>query len=117
MEVDMPHSCLGALTYHYHGLVGFLVSDDAIRLVEATAAGGAVYRFTWAPLKKVLRAVIFILIASVAITALQRSEVSTFTHRMRPCYRDKVPYLQSPEPIKISPNRDANAYPAALSAA
>jgi hypothetical protein len=117
MEVKMPHSCIGALAHHYHGLVGFLMSDDAIKVVEATAAGGAIYRFTWKPLKKVLLPIILLLLGSMMITKMQTSEVSTFAHRMKPCYRDKVPHQQSPEPVKNNPERDTNAYPMAWSAA
>ncbi len=113
----MPHSCIGAISFHYHGLVEFIMSDSAFRVVEATAAGTAIYSSAWTPVKKVLRPVALILIASMVVAEMQRSEVSTFAHRMRPCVPIKVTPQQSPEPVKSSPYRNANAHIEAWSAA
>ena len=105
----MPHSCFGALTHHYYGLVAFLMSDDAVKIVEVTAAGGAIYRFTWKPLRKVVLPLVLMLIAAMTASMLQTANVSTFADRLKACVPGKVQHRQSPEPIKNSKERHANA--------
>ena len=47
----MPHTCIGALSHYYQSLADYIVSEQAVRIVEFTAAGTAVYRSAWKPLK------------------------------------------------------------------
>ncbi len=103
----MPHSCIGALSYYHHNFVDYVTSEEAKRVVEATAAGTAVYHAIWKPLRTVLLSVIVIIVASVSVTRLEISEAALFAHRLRPCLYPKALRFQSPEPVRDSPNRDA----------
>ncbi len=107
-EVRMPHSCIGALSYYYHSLSDYITSDEALRVVEATAAGTAVYRAAWKPLKPLLMPIFITALALMSATKLQRTDASLFAHRMRPCLYPPVLRLPSPEPVTNSPNRDAS---------
>jgi hypothetical protein len=85
------------------------MSEEAMRAVEATAAGAALYRLIWKPLRTMLLPVIVILLGSVSMTKMQTSEASLFAHRILPCL-PKVRMQQSPEPEKTSPEREATQF-------
>ncbi len=107
----MPHSCIGALSYYHHSFVVYVTSEEAKRVMEATAAGTAVYHAIWKPLKTVLLSAIVIIVASLSVTRLEIGDAALFAHRLRPCLYPKALRFQSPEPVKDSPNRDANVHP------
>jgi len=88
--------------------VDYVTSEEAKRVVEATAAGTAVYHAIWKPLKTVLLSVIVVIIASLSVTKLEITDAALFAHRMRPCLYPPMLKLPSPEPVKSSPNRDAS---------
>ncbi len=106
----MPHSCIGALSYYHHNFMNYVTSDEAKRVMEATAAGTAVYQTIWKPLRRVLLSVIVIIVASFSVTKLDISEAALFAHRMQPCLYPPVIRLPSPEPVRNSPKRDASLY-------
>jgi hypothetical protein len=102
----MPHSCIGAFSHYHHGFVAYVLSDDAFRLVEVTAAGVAVYHICWRPLQKMVLPVVVIVVVSASISKLESSDVSLFLHRITPCL-PKARLLPSPEPEKTWPKREA----------
>jgi hypothetical protein len=102
----MPHSCIGAFSHYHHGFVAYVLSDDAFKMVEVTAAGVAVYHICWRPLQKMVLPVVVIVVASASITKLESSDFSLFLHRMAPCL-PKAHLLPSPEPEKAWPKREA----------
>jgi hypothetical protein len=104
----MPHSCIGALSYYHHSFVDYVTSEEAKRMVEATAAGTAIYHAIWKPLKSVLVSFVVIIVASFSVTKLEITDAVLFAHRMRPCLSPPMLKLPSPEPVKSSPNRDAS---------
>ncbi len=103
----MPHSCIGALSHYHHGFVDYVLSEEALKMVEATAAGVAVYQICWRLLQKMVLPMVVIVVASASITKLESSEVSLFFHRMTPCL-PKAHTMPSPEPEKSWPNREAS---------
>jgi len=105
----MPHSCIGALSHYHHSFVDYVTSDEAKRVMEATAAGAAVYHSIWKPLRAVLVSVVVIIVASISISKVEITDAALFAHRMRPCLYPKALKFQSPEPVKDGPNRDASA--------
>ena len=107
----MPHSCIGALSYYHHSFVVYVTSEEAKRVMEATAAGTAVYHAIWKPLKTVLLSAVVIIVASLSVTKLEIGDAALFAHRLGPCLYPKALRFQSPEPVKDSPNRDANVHP------
>ena len=112
----MPHFCTSTITHHFHGLVEFVISDNAFKIVEVTAAGSALLG-KWTKVRKVLISALVILLASVSITKLPASEAWTFAQRMRKCQWNAAPKQQAPEPVKNSPNRQAyKGYETSLSA-
>ena len=106
----MPHSCIGALSHYHHSLVDYVMSDEAKRVLEATAAGAAVYHAIWKPFRPVLLSVAVVIIASISVTKVQIGDAALFAHRMRPCLYPPFIRLQSPEPVEGSPNRDARLH-------
>lgn len=104
----MPHSCIGALSHYHHSFVDYVTSEEAKRVMEATAAGTAVYHVIWKPLRTVLVSVVVIIVASISVTKLEITDAALFAHRMRPCLYPPMLKLPSPEPVKSSPNRDAS---------
>lgn len=107
-EVIMPHSCIGAISYYHHSFVDYATSEEAKRMVEATAAGTAIYHAIWKSLKTVLLSVVVIIVASLSVTKLDITDAALFAHRMRPCLYPPMLKLPSPEPVKNSPKRDAS---------
>ncbi len=103
----MPVSCIGALSYYEHTFVDYLTLEEVKRVMEATAAGAAIYNAIWKPFKKLVLSVIFIIVASASVTKLE-SDAAMFAHRMRPCLYQPAPKLPSPEPEDDSPDRDAS---------
>jgi hypothetical protein len=102
----MPHTCLGAVTHYHHSLVDYVFSEQAFKIVEVGASGIVIYQVVWKSLQKMVLPVVVFVILSASITKLQSSEVSLFAHRMLPCL-PKVRMLQSPEPEKAWPEREA----------
>ena len=107
-EVVMPHSCIGALSHYHHSFVDYVTSEEAKRVMEATAAGTAVYQVIWKPLRTALVSFVVIIIASLSVTKIEIADAALFAHRMRPCLYPPILKLPSPEPVKNSPNRDAS---------
>ena len=105
----MPHSCIGALSYYHHNFINYLTSEEAKKVIEATAAGTAIYQATWKKLKPLLLSVIVILVTSMSVTKLEINDAAQFAQRLQICLYPKALKFQSPEPVKHSPNRDANA--------
>lgn len=106
----MPHSCFGALTHHYTGVVAFLMSDDAVKIIEVMAAGGAIYKFTWKPLRKVLLPIMLALIMSVTVSTLDTRNLTTFADRLKQACWGPAKHLPSPEPVKSSSQRHAKSF-------
>jgi hypothetical protein len=103
----MPHSCIGALSYYHHSFMDYVTSDEAKRVVEAAAAGTAIYHAIWKPLKTMLLSVVIVIVASLSVTKLEITDAALFAHRIRPCLYPPLLQLPSPEPVKNSPNHDA----------
>jgi hypothetical protein len=84
-----------------------MMSEEAMRVIEATAAGAAIYQIVWKPLKTMMLPVVVVVAASVSINKLQSADASLFAQRMQLCL-PKAPKLQSPEPEKDNPDREAS---------
>ena len=104
----MPHSCIGALSYYHHSFLDYVTSEEAKRVMEATAAGTAVYHAISKPLKAVLVSFVVMIVASFSVTKLEINDAALFAYRLRPCLYPKALRFHSPELVKDSPNRDAN---------
>jgi hypothetical protein len=103
----MPHTCIGALSHYYQSLTDYIASEQALRIVEVTAAGTAVYRSAWKPLKPLLLPTFIVIVTLMTITKFQKTEAFLFAHRMRPCLYPPAVKLRSPEPVKNGPDREA----------
>ena len=82
----MPHHCAGVLSYQYHGILGFLMSDEGGRLIEMGGALAGTY--TVAPwfLRKVITAFSWTMLIAILVSGLSNGAVAKVAHQLSPCF-------------------------------
>ena len=82
----MPHHCADAISYQYHGILGFLTSQEGGRLIEIVSALTGTYAVAPRPIKKGLVILSWTTAFAILASALSDGTGTKVAHQLSPCF-------------------------------
>jgi len=104
----MPHHCADALSYQYHGILGFLTSQEGGRLIEIVSALTETYAVAPRPIRKGLVILSWTTTFAILASALSGGTGTKVAHQLSPCF--SAPFANAaPELISASRTKGRTA--------
>jgi hypothetical protein len=82
----MPHHCADALSYQYHGILGFLTSQEGGRLIEIVSALTGTYAVAPRPIRRGLVILSWTTTFAILTSALSDGTGAKVTRQLSPCF-------------------------------
>jgi hypothetical protein len=82
----MPHHCADAISYQYHGILGFVMSPEGGRLIDIVGTLAGVYAVSPQIVRKRLTAIYWITTVTFLMLALSDGKGMKVAHQLSPCF-------------------------------
>jgi hypothetical protein len=82
----MPHHCADALSYQYHGILGFIMSSEGGRLIEIVSALTGTYAVAPRPIRRGLLILCWTTTFAILASALSDGTGARVTRQLSPCF-------------------------------
>lgn len=82
----MPHHCADALSYQYHGILSFMMSSEAERLIEITSALSGAYAIASRRIKRAITTLSLISAIVLLVSVLGNGTGAKVAHQLSPCF-------------------------------
>ena len=86
----MPHHCAGALSYQYHGILGFMMSPEGGRLIEIVSALAGTYAVAPRGMRKGLTILSWTTTIAILTVVLSDGRGSKVAHQLSPCFSSGI---------------------------
>ena len=94
----MPHHCADAISYQYHGILGFMMSPEGGRLIEIVSALAGTYAVAPRAMRKGLTILSWTTTIAVLTLALSDGRGSKVAHQLSPCFGAAIFANAAPKP-------------------
>ncbi len=82
----MPHHCSEALSYQYHGILGFMMSPEGGRLIEIGSALAGAYAVASKLIRKGITVLSWTIMIAFLGSGLSNGAVAKVAHQLSPCF-------------------------------
>ncbi len=82
----MPHYCSEALSYQYHGILGFMMSPDGGRLIDMVGALAGTYAVAPRAMRRALIVLSWTTTLAILALALTDGKGTKVAHQLSPCF-------------------------------
>lgn len=107
----MPHHCAEAISYQYHGILGFMMSPEGGRLIEIVSALAGTYAVAPRAMRKGLTILSWTTTIAVLTLALSDGRGSKVAHQLSPCFSAVLFANAAPELISAIRMKERTASP------